>query len=67
VSTERRITLNLSEQEYRDLVRWAGSAAVAVDLPLVPVQGALRAMLAGMLDSTVATTAAIEALRRGVR
>jgi hypothetical protein len=40
-----RITLNLPPELYRQLTRWADSAAEAIDVPRVGVQEALRAMV----------------------
>ena len=40
-----RITLNLPPELYRQLARWADSAAEAFDVPRVGVQEALRAMV----------------------
>ena len=40
-----RITLNLPPELYRQLQRWADSAAETIDVPRVGVQEALRAMV----------------------
>jgi hypothetical protein len=40
-----RITLNLPPELYRELIRWTGTAAEAIDVPRVGVQEALRAMV----------------------
>ena len=40
-----RITLNLPPELYRQLTRWADSAAETIDVPRVGVQDALRAMV----------------------
>jgi hypothetical protein len=40
-----RVTLNLPPELYRELVRWTGTAADAIDVPRVGVQEALRAMV----------------------
>jgi hypothetical protein len=40
-----RITLNLPPQLYRELIRWTGTAADALDVPKVSVQQALRGMI----------------------
>jgi hypothetical protein len=40
-----RITLNLPPELYRQLTRWADSAAETIDVPRVGVQEALRAMV----------------------
>ena len=40
-----RITVDLSPELYRQLTRWADSAAVALDVPRVPLADAMRAMI----------------------
>lgn len=40
-----RITLNLTPEMYRQLIRWADTSAEAIDVPRVPVQDALRVMI----------------------
>jgi hypothetical protein len=40
-----RITVDLSPELYRELTRWAESAAVALDVPRVPLADAMRAMI----------------------
>jgi len=40
-----RVTLNLPPGLYRELARWTGTAADALDVPRVGVQEALRAMV----------------------
>ncbi len=40
-----RITLDLSPELYRELTRWADSAAVALDVPRVALADAMRAMI----------------------
>jgi hypothetical protein len=40
-----RITLDLSPDLYRQLTRWADSAAIALDVPRVPLADAMRAMI----------------------
>lgn len=40
-----RITLDLSPELYRQLTRWADSAAVALDVPRIPLADAMRAMI----------------------
>jgi hypothetical protein len=40
-----RITLDLSPELYRQLTQWAASAAVALDVPRVPLADAVRAMI----------------------
>ena len=56
-----RITLDLSPELYRQLTRWADTAAIELDVPRVALADALRAMIriaAGSPD------AVIEQLRR---
>lgn len=59
-----RVSLNLTPDMYKELIRWADSAAAAVDVPRISQQDALRAMLRGTLDSTAATSAALKVLRK---
>ena len=40
-----RITLDLSPELYRQLTRWADSAAVELDVPRVALADAVRAMI----------------------
>jgi hypothetical protein len=40
-----RVTLDLSPELYRELTRWADSAAVALDVPRVALADAMRAMI----------------------
>jgi hypothetical protein len=40
-----RITVDLSPELYRELTRWAESAAVTLDVPRVPLADAMRAMI----------------------
>lgn len=40
-----RITLDLSPELYRQLTRWADSAAVALDVPRVALADVMRAMI----------------------
>jgi hypothetical protein len=40
-----RITLDLSPELYRQLTRWADSAAVTLDVPRLPLADAMRAMI----------------------
>lgn len=40
-----RITLDLSPELYRQLIQWADSAAVALDVPRVSLADAVRAMI----------------------
>jgi hypothetical protein len=56
-----RITLDLSPELYRRLTRWAESAAVALDVPRVPLADAMRAMI---LVTTENPAEVMERLRR---
>jgi hypothetical protein len=40
-----RITLDLSPELYRQLTQWADSAAIALDVPRIPLADAMRAMI----------------------
>jgi hypothetical protein len=40
-----RITLDLSPELYRQLIQWADSAAIALDVPRVALADAMRAMI----------------------
>ena len=40
-----RITLDLSPELYRQLTQWAGSAAIALDVPRIALADAVRAMI----------------------
>ena len=40
-----RITLDLSPELYRQLTRWADSAAVELDVPRIALADAMRAMI----------------------
>jgi hypothetical protein len=40
-----RITVDLSPELYRELTRWAESAAITLDVPRVPLADAMRAMI----------------------
>jgi hypothetical protein len=40
-----RITLDLSPELYRQLTEWAGTAAIALDVPRVALADAVRAMI----------------------
>jgi hypothetical protein len=40
-----RITVDLSPELYRQLTRWAESAAITLDVPRVPLADAMRAMI----------------------
>jgi len=40
-----RITLDLSPELYRQLTQWAASAAIALDVPRVPLADDVRAMI----------------------
>ena len=56
-----RITLHLSPELYRQLTRWAGTAAVELDVPRVALADAMRAMIRVAAESP---DAVIEQLRR---
>jgi hypothetical protein len=47
-----RITLDLSPELYRQLTQWAASAALALDVPRVPLAEALRAMIRATAESS---------------
>jgi hypothetical protein len=59
-----RVTLNIPPELFRQLTRWADSAAVAIDAPSVSVQDALRTMIHVVTDDTDATGKALDRLRR---
>src|SRR6266571_3942509 len=40
-----RITLDLSPELYRQLIQWADSAAIALDVPRIALAEAVRAMI----------------------
>lgn len=56
-----RITLDLSPELYRQLTRWADSAAIALDVPRVALADAVRAMIRVTTESP---DQVIERLRR---
>jgi hypothetical protein len=56
-----RITLDLSPELYRQLTRWAHSAAVELDVPRVALADAVRAMIRVTTESP---DEVIERLRR---
>jgi hypothetical protein len=56
-----RITLDLRPELYRELTRWAHSAAVELDVPRVALADAMRAMIR---VSTESPDQVIEQLRR---
>ena len=56
-----RITLDLSPELYRQLTRWAGTAAIELDVPRVALVDAVRAMIRVAADNPEAV---IEQLRR---
>jgi hypothetical protein len=56
-----RITLDLSPELYRQLTQWAASAAIALDVPRVPLADAVRAMIRATAESP---DRALELLRR---
>lgn len=45
-----RVTLDLSPELYRQLTRWVGSAAIAIDVPRVALADAVRAMIRVTLE-----------------
>ncbi len=59
-----RITLDLSPELYRQLTRWADSAAIALDVPRVALADAMRTMIRVTTESSDATGEVIERLRR---
>ena len=56
-----RITLDLSPELYRQLTRWADTAAIELDVPRVALVDAVRAMIRVAAESP---DAVIEQLRR---
>ena len=56
-----RITLDLSPELYRQLARWADTAAIELDVPRVALVDAVRAMIRVAAESP---DAIIERLRR---
>jgi hypothetical protein len=56
-----RITLDLSPELYRQLTRWADSAAIALDVPRVALADAMRAMIRVTTENPAEV---IELLRR---
>jgi hypothetical protein len=56
-----RITLDLSPELYRQLTRWADTAAIELDVPRVALADAMRAMIRVAAESP---DAVIEQLRR---
>lgn len=46
-----RITLDLNPELYRQLIRWADSAAVSLDVPRVALADAVRAMIRVSADN----------------
>lgn len=56
-----RITLDLSPELYRQLTRWADSAAIALDVPRVALADVMRAMIRVTTESP---DDVIEQLRR---
>jgi hypothetical protein len=56
-----RITLDLSPELYRQLTRWAHSAAIELDVPRVALADAVRAMIR---VSTESPEEVIDRLRR---
>jgi hypothetical protein len=56
-----RITLDLSPELYRQLARWADTAALELDVPRIALVDAVRAMIR---VATQSPDAVIEQLRR---
>jgi hypothetical protein len=56
-----RITVDLSPELYRQLTRWADTAAIELDVPRVALVDAVRAMIRVAAESP---DAVIERLRR---
>ena len=56
-----RITLDLSPELYRQLTRWADTAAIELDVPRVALADAMRAMIRVAAENP---DAVIEQLRR---
>jgi len=56
-----RVTLDLSPELYRQLTHWAASAAIALDVPRVPLADAVRAMIRATAENPEKT---LELLRQ---
>jgi hypothetical protein len=56
-----RITLDLSPELYRQLTQWADSAAIALNVPRIPLADAMRAMIRVTTESPADV---LERLRR---
>ncbi len=56
-----RITLDLSPELYRQLTKWADSAAITLDVPRVALADAMRAMIRVTTENPAEV---IERLRR---
>jgi hypothetical protein len=56
-----RVTLDLSPELYRQLTRWADSAAITLDVPRVALADAMRAMIRVTTENPAEV---IERLRR---
>jgi hypothetical protein len=56
-----RITLDLSPELYRELTRWANSAAIELDVPRIALADAVRAMIRVTTESP---DGVLERLRR---
>ena len=63
---DRRADLDLNEDDYKALNRWAGSAAIAVnpDHPRLSLAQALRAMIRATTADEVVTAVVLDLLRR---
>lgn len=62
-----RITLNLTPQMYRDLIRWTDTAAEALDVPRVTVQQALRGMIREVVTEPALSAKIIHGVRAELR
>lgn len=58
-----RVTLNMPPELYKQLMRWTGTAADALDVPRVSVQQALRAMIRGVTSEPELTAKIIHDVR----
>ena len=62
-----RITLDLSPELYRQLTRWADTAAITLDVPRVALADAVRTMIRATTENPATTAEIIERLRRDRR
>lgn len=58
-----RITLNITDAEYRELIAWADQAAAVIGVARVSQQDTLRAMMRAAVSNVNAGKAAVKALR----